>query len=148
MRFPKFIVVGLALLSLSFAQADDAAKKEFEKLQGTWVVVEATQDGQALERINGGKFIIKDVNFTIKTVSNFELKGDLQLDPSQKPKHISYSHQEGLLRDKTWQGIYELNGDELKICYAEADSNKERPKEFKTEKDSGHLYLMLKREKK
>ena len=71
-----------------------------------------------------------------------------QPDPTKKPKHIDYIHQEGMLKDKKWEGIYELKGDTLKICYAEADSEKERPSEFKTLKNSKLLYLELKREKK
>ena len=83
--------------------------------------------------------------FIFKTKSGAELKGDLNLDASKKPKHMDWMHQDGILKDKTWQGIYELNGDELKICYAEADREKARPAEFATAQDSGLLLLKLKR---
>lgn len=53
-----------------------------------------------------------------------------------------------MLRDKTWQAIYELDGNDLKICYAEVDSKKERPAKFKTAKGSGFLLVVLKRHKK
>ncbi len=49
--------------------ADDAAKKDFQRLQGTWTVVAAEKDGEPLDRIKGGKLIVKDVNFTINTAS-------------------------------------------------------------------------------
>lgn len=146
----RFLLLGCALASVNFtARADDeAAKKELKALQGTWTVVAAEQDGDALDRIIGGVMVVKENNFHIKTKSGTELKGDLILNPAKTPKHIDYVHQEGLLKDKKWEGIYELKGDALKIIYAEADSDKERPTEFKTLKNSKLLLLELKREKK
>lgn len=42
----------------------------------------------------------------------------------------------------------ELKDDALKLCYAEADSDKERPTEFKTLKKSRLMLVEMKREKK
>jgi uncharacterized protein (TIGR03067 family) len=143
------VTCALALAGLVTARADDdAAKKELKALEGTWKVVAAEQDGDPLDRIVGGTLKIKDNNFQIKTAGGTEMKGDLILDPAKSPKHIDLAHQDGLLKDKTWQGIYELKGDTLKLCYAEADSEKERPAEFKTLKNSRLLFVELKREKK
>ena len=60
---------------------------------------------------------------------------------------MDFQHDEGILRDKTWQAIYQVDGDDLKICYAEADSGKDRPAAFETVQDSGLLLTILKREK-
>lgn len=147
MRAALFTLV-FALAGSLAARDDDASAKALKALQGTWTVTAAEQDGDALDRIVGGVMHIKDNNFHIKTKSGTELKGDLTLDPSKKPKHFTYFHQEGLLKDKKWEGIYEHDGDTLKIVYAEADSEKERPTEFKTLKNSKLLLLELKREKK
>jgi uncharacterized protein (TIGR03067 family) len=146
----RILLVGCALAFATFAARadDDAAKKELKALQGTWKVVAAEQDGDPLDRIVGGLLVVKDNNFHIKTAGGTELKGDLRLDPTKKPRHIDFAHQEGLLKDKTWQGIYELKDDVLKLCYAEADSDKERPTEFKTLKKSRLLLIEMKREKK
>lgn len=140
------IVVGFLLVTNGSAQ--DGVEKDFQKLRGTWKVVAAEKDGQPLDRLKGGTLVIKDQNFIIQTASGSELKGDLRLDPSKKPRTMDLAHQEGLLRDKTWQAIYALDGDDLKICYAEADSHKERPTEFATAQDSGLLLVVLKRDKK
>jgi uncharacterized protein (TIGR03067 family) len=138
----------LACAPFATARDDDAAKKELKALQGTWKVVSAEQDGDPLDRIVGGTLTIKDNNFTIVTVDRVELKGDLILKPAKTPKHIDFAHQDGVLKGKTWQGIYELKGDTLKLCYAEADSDKERPTEFKTLKKSRLMLIEMKREKK
>lgn len=148
MRFLLF-ACALALATVATARADDdAAKKDLKAMQGTWKVTAAEHDGDSLDRIVGGIMVVKDNNFHIKTVSGTELKGDLVLNPAKTPKHLDYIHQDGPLKDKKWEGIYELKDDTLKICYAEADSEKERPTEFKTLKKSALLYLELKREKK
>jgi uncharacterized protein (TIGR03067 family) len=143
------VVCALTAAGLLSARADDAAaQKDLKALQGTWKVVAAEQDGDPLDRIVGGTMTVKDNNFAIKTAGGTELKGDLILDPAKSPRHVNLAHQDGPLKDKTWQGIYELKGDALKICYAEADSEKERPTEFKTLKGSRLLFVELKREKK
>ena len=146
----RILLIGCALAFTTFVAArdDDGAKKALKELQGTWKVTAAEQDGDSLDRIVGGIMVIKDNNFHIKTVSGTELKGDLVLNPSKAPKHLDYIHQEGPLKDKKWEGIYEFKDDALKICYAEADSDKERPTEFKTLKKSRLLLLELKRENK
>ena len=146
----RVLLVGCALAFAAFAgaRADEAeAKKELKELQGKWKVVAAEQDGDPLDRIVGGTMVVKDNNFVITTAGGTELKGDLILDPAKKPKHIDLAHQDGPLKDKTWQGIYELKGDTLRLCYAEADSEKERPTELKTLKKSRLLLVELKREK-
>ena len=146
----RILLTACALAFATFATARDeeAAKKELKALQGSWKVVAAEQDGDPLDRIVGGTLTIKDNNFAIKTVDKVELKGDLTLDPAKAPKHINFAHQDGPLKDKKWEGIYELKDDVLKLCYAEADSDKERPTEFKTLKKSRLLLIEMKREKK
>jgi uncharacterized protein (TIGR03067 family) len=140
------LLIGLLPIAAASPQ-EETIKKEVKDLQGTWVVIGAEQDGKPLDRIKGGKMLIKDENFTINTKSGTEMKGDLRIDPSKKPKTMDLVHQEGLLRDKTWQAIYSLEGDELKICYVDPDAKKDRPGEFTAEADSGRLLVILKREK-
>ncbi len=130
------------------APPEDKSKNEIKALQGTWVVVAAEQEGQPLDRIKGGKLLIHGENFTIYTKSGTEMKGDLRIEPFKKPKTMDLTHQEGLLRDKTWQAIYSLDGDELKICYVDPDAKKDRPGDFTTAPDSARLLVVLQREKR
>jgi uncharacterized protein (TIGR03067 family) len=143
------LIATLLLLSGSagLVHADgNAAAQELKKLQGTWVVVEAERDGAPLDRIKGNKLVVKDNQFTVVTPSA-ELKGDLKLDPDKAPKAIDFYHQEGLLRDKKWEGIYKLDGDKLTLCYAEADSGKDRPDEFTAQEGSNRLLIVVERKK-
>ncbi len=141
------LLCAVALTLAASATAGDAAKKEQDRLQGTWVVVAAEREGRPLDRIKGGKLIVTGSNFTIETASGATLKGDLMLDPAKKPRQMDLTHTAGALRDQTWKAIHQLDGDDLKICYAEADSGKDRPTEFTTAQGSGRLLTILKREK-
>jgi uncharacterized protein (TIGR03067 family) len=146
------LALGAALLCAALTSpargADDKAiARELKKLQGTWVVVEAERDGAALDRIKGNKLIVKDHQFTVVT-KTAELKGDLTLSPGKTPKAIDFQHQEGALRDKKWEGIYKLDGDKLTLCYAEADSGKDRPDKFETYDGSNRLLIVVERKKK
>jgi uncharacterized protein (TIGR03067 family) len=67
------------------------------------------------------------------------------LDPKARPRAIDLIVLEGK-EMKTLLGIYELDGDTLKICLSE--QSKVRPTEFKPDKDTKTGVVILKREKK
>jgi len=125
---------------------EKTAAQDLKNLQGTWVVIEAERDGAPLDRIKGNKLVVKDNHFTVVTRSA-ELKGDLTLGPNKSPKTVDFHHQEGQLRDKKGEGIYRLDGDRLTLCYAEADSGKERPDAFATREGSSRLLIVVQRQK-
>jgi uncharacterized protein (TIGR03067 family) len=147
MKIQFLTALAAGFLLAADAPQGDVAKKDQEKLQGTWTVIAAEHEGQPLDRIKGNTLTISGGNFTIKT-KTVELKGTYRLDPTRKPKTMDFLHEADFLRDKTWQAIYLLEGDDLKICYAEADSTKDRPTDFVTAEDSGLLLTVLKREKR
>jgi uncharacterized protein (TIGR03067 family) len=77
----------------------------------------------------------------------------IKLDPSQKPKTITIPNVHGgdPKAGITLIGIYELQGDELKVCAQEVETaklkerEKERPKAFDSKQG---LLVVLRREKK
>ena len=74
------------------------------------------------------------------------LKAKFTLDPTKKVKTIDYTIAEGANEGKTQLGIYELDGDTLKFCYAQP--GKDRPTEFKTAAESGRTISVWKKDKK
>ena len=75
------------------------------------------------------------------TGSRFEIRaqdgktlyaGTIKLDPGAEPAAIDFEHTEGTFKSRTWQGIYELDGDLLTICDDAPDVNRERPAAFET----------------
>jgi uncharacterized protein (TIGR03067 family) len=74
------------------------------------------------------------------------MKAKIALDPSKKPKAIDYVVTEGDHKGKKLLGIYELDGDTVKFCFAPPD--KERPSDFTAERRSGRTYSAWKRKAK
>jgi uncharacterized protein (TIGR03067 family) len=71
---------------------------------------------------------------------------DFKIDHSKKPKEIDITmHQKQ--GDRTILGIYEINGDELKVCYY-ASQNGRRPIDFSNKDDRRIGCITLTREKK
>ena len=119
---------------------------EYAKLEGTWHVLSLEVDGMKIpkETIKESKLIIKGKEFTMKEkVATY--KGTFSIDPSKKPKTIDIKFTEGPENGNTSLGIYELDGDDLKLCLSV--TTKERPTEFSAKPKSGHGFEVLKREK-
>jgi uncharacterized protein (TIGR03067 family) len=120
----------------------EAAKKDLEKLQGTWTLVSGKSDGKELPKEIAAKLklVVEKDKFSIKN-DDSEEPATVTLDPGQKPASIDIKQG----KEDPVKGIYELKDDELKLCWATA--GKERPKEFESNKE-GVILFVLKREKK
>ena len=143
---PIMLLTTTLLLPLDAAED---AKKELEKIQGTWVVTSAEYNGGRVsaERAKTMKLICKDDKY-VQTEGDKEVeKGSHKLDPSKKPKHMDITITDGEHKGKTQLGIYELEGDSLRICVNRA-GEKERPAEFAAKPNTGYVMVVLKREKK
>ena len=129
--------------SLFLGGQDDAVKKEIAKFKGTWSAV-------SLESPDGMKApdeVVKELKITfsdeqaIARIKDEEKKATYKLDPTQKPPTIDWTDERG----KTLKGIYQLEGDTLKICISEKGN---RPKEFKTDAATETGLVVLRRDKK
>ncbi len=114
-------------------------KKDEDKIQGTWVVVSAELKGAKLE-FTGDTVLIYDPRM------GHDEKAKIKLDASKKPRTIDITPEKEAGREKTLLGIYELDGDELKLSFAKEEG--ERPTEFASKPGSNVSLIVLKREKK
>jgi uncharacterized protein (TIGR03067 family) len=146
MRLRVLLIVA-AGLSIAAGGKDDDIKKAKEKLQGTWVVTGAEQAGEKTDQMNGQQLTVKGDDFTATDKGNVVFKATFKVDPTKKPAAIDVTVAEGEEKGKTALGIYSLEKDELKFCFAEPGT-KDRPTEFATKKDSKLMLITLKREKK
>ncbi|MFL5240837.1 MAG: TIGR03067 domain-containing protein [Gemmataceae bacterium] len=140
------VVSVMGLVGAAEPTTEDAAKKELEKLQGTWTMAALEVDGKPVPEeklksstltIKGEKYIIKVKDDTHETI--------IKLDPKKKPKEIDMTFTEGANKDKVLKGIYELDGDTFKICRALLP-DKDRPTEFGTWPDTGVFLVTWKRQ--
>jgi uncharacterized protein (TIGR03067 family) len=147
MLAPSRIVLVLGLLLGADKPAEDAAKKELEKLQGTWRFVSLEQSGKKVpdEKLQPLRVLITGDRFVFKNGERTVEETILKPDPSKKPAAIDIKATAGPRKGKVHLGIYELAGDTLKMCWSPPD--KERPMAFTTQADSGQFLVVLHREK-
>ncbi len=147
------IAIALCLLLGSVALAQepkkaDAVKAEMKELEGVWEGFVVEGKGEKPDRgpfhlritITGDKMTAVDLNNNNKDMGS----GTFKLDLSNAVKVMDAT---GIVlpakRDKTYLGIYELDGDTLKWC---VDNRcMERPTEFRS--FNGNFMMILKRKK-
>ena len=145
----SILLFTLALLTFAQAYAQqpaDTPTDELDKLQGTWIFLSLEVEGAKLPEamLNGSKIIIKSDNF--KSISaGITYEGKLKIDVSKSPKTLDLIFTDGPEKGRRSLGIFELTGDNLKICLSLAGST--RPTEFASKQGSGFAFETLKREK-
>ncbi len=144
MRHAILILVAGALIAAEAKK--DAPKKDADLMQGSWTMTEATKNGESAgeDKLKEIKVAFKGAMFTVTTGDETH-EVPFKLDSKKKPKAIDASPTSGPYKDKTLLGIYDVSADQLKLCFAEP--GKDRPAEFKSEADSGHVLLIMKRNK-
>lgn len=149
MKLGVLTILTLGLFVAAGKPAEEDAKGDKGKLQGTWQVVSLEEGGEKLP----AEFS-KHFTFTFKgdsahyrgdeTTPGANLEFSYQLDPEKKPKAVDLKLTKcpdkkaiGMIH----LGIYALDGDDLKICFG----NKERPTEFATKGKEKTTLMVLKR---
>ncbi len=132
---PVLVVAAICLL------AADAAKDDPKDIQGTWTIVSGERGGEVTpaDALKDATVIFAGNKFTAK-INDRTREGTFKLDPAKKPKTIDVT-----IDDKDGLGIYELNGDNLKISFNPPGD--ERPADFRTKEATRQMTLILKRAK-
>jgi uncharacterized protein (TIGR03067 family) len=107
------LTVGLVLV-VSQARAEDKGDKD--KLQGEWSLVSYELDGECVkttkDHVMYHSFKIEGVKIRYTRTSGECQDSTFAVDSSKKPKTIDITHKD--FGGK--KGLYELDGDTLKIC--------------------------------
>jgi uncharacterized protein (TIGR03067 family) len=143
----RSLLLLLAVIPLAAAPNDEEGSGDAKKLQGSWVLASGRDDGKKLdeEALKGARLTVEGDRHTVRE-GDATYKGTHKLDPAAKPKTIDITDTEGPFRGKTVLGIYELDGDTFKICYAPPE--RDRPRDFSAPAGSGHHCHVWKRAKK
>ena|SRR5438445_6060027 len=145
-----FCALGLVISGGTGTRADDKAdvEKEFKKFHGVWTFesVEAGGKKAPADELKGLTVTFAGAKFTVKKGDEVIQAGTQKLDPSKSPKTIDVMMTEGLKKGAVMLGIYEIDGDTLRVCFDE--EGKKRPTEFKSAAGSETFVNVHKRAKK
>jgi len=135
----------LVVPALLLIIAGDPPMSDLDRLQGTWVLVAMEREGESVpaEDLKDGNAVYEQNNITLREGERVRRRGIVTLDASRKPKAINTWDRDGPYEDQTVPGIYELDGDTLRLCFGRPGS--ERPKEFTTKTPPGVLFCTYKR---
>jgi uncharacterized protein (TIGR03067 family) len=115
-------------------------------MEGTWKPLSAELAGKpwAKEILDSMKLTMKDGQYTV-LVGEQSDEGTVKRDPSKSPSTMDIEGTKGPNKGKTFLTIYELKGDQLRICYDL--SGKSRPTEFATKPKTKLFLVTYRREK-
>jgi uncharacterized protein (TIGR03067 family) len=139
----------LILAAITFVAADgDANKKDMEKLQGDWAAVSMIRDGMPFPRDDAQAFFrtVKGDRYTVFRYDEVVNKWTFTIDATKEPKTMDVLPEGTDDKAKASLGIYEFDGDKLKVCFAMP--GKDRPTGFASKEGSGHALTVWEREKK
>jgi uncharacterized protein (TIGR03067 family) len=125
----------------------DASAKDLAKMQGDWMVVSITSDGRKLSD-DEAQTLFRTVTGNKYTIFNFNKpisKGTFKIDATKTPKTID-STPAGAAKSPPMLGIYEFEGDTLKIC--NASPGLPRPTSFDAKEGSNRTKIIWRPEKK
>jgi uncharacterized protein (TIGR03067 family) len=135
-----------ALVALPIALllgADDPDQGDKAKIVGTWEITAAEQQGQKLPKslLSGRTITFEKEKYIIRVGGEVEEEGTFGMDSEKSPKSIDLKIVKGMDEGKDQLGIYELDGDSLKIAFAKPGDEK-RPAEFTTSGEGAALFTM------
>jgi uncharacterized protein (TIGR03067 family) len=150
MRLLLAAVFGVFVLIATGTRADEKAdiEKERQKFQGTWAFESSAAGGQELPAADLKDFVLtfEGDKHTVKKGTDVIQVGTQKIDPAKTPKTIDVTITEGPSKGTVMLGIYEIDGDTLKVCFDA--SGKKRPTEFKSAPGSETFVNVHKRVKK
>ena len=99
-------------------------------MQGEWSMVSGSADGFEIpaEMRPTARRICKGNETTVTFGTQLIMQATFTVDPTKKPKAIDYQATDGPTKGETHLGIYEMEGDTIRYCFAAPDG--ERPADF------------------
>jgi len=136
------VAIAVPIAMLAWATTEEQ-QTEIQRLGGTWTVVTQQMDGgpQSEPQPNDRMVFERNSLRRRQTAPDGTECGEevsYTVDPTKSPKQINVSQW-----GKTAYGIYELDGDHLKICIDR--SGQGRPSEFKSQPNSEQMSYTLQR---
>ncbi|QJX00824.1 TIGR03067 domain-containing protein [Frigoriglobus tundricola] len=144
-------VIGMTTLVMADPPAAPA-ETDLDRLQGSWMPLQCEVEGkgQMPDKLKEQVRVVFDKNEYHLYFKDSKLGKDgkpivlrlalasVTLDATANPKTIQFEFADGQLKGKKCHGIYELAGNQLRMCYGSA----EKPKPTKFESPAGSGYFV------
>jgi len=137
------LAVGGTLLG---GDTKEAGENVLKKIQGTWRFVSQEMAGKPRppEEVAKLKITFTGDKWVVREDGNVVQAGTHKLDPTKKPAQVDAAVTEGQDKGSTMLGIYQLEGDTMKVCFD--TQGKERPTSFQAK--AGQFAVVIQREQK
>ncbi|QDU21391.1 TIGR03067 domain-containing protein [Urbifossiella limnaea] len=142
------VAAALGFLGTVTAQPPAAPAGDLAVMQGNWKPLAIQHEGKSQAPVDemakltavfdGSEYHLyyADKSKNPPTVLKLAVM-TVALDPSTRPKGITFEFAGGNLKGQKRHGIYEVAGNELKLCYGPVD--RPRPTQFVAPAGSGHF---------
>jgi uncharacterized protein (TIGR03067 family) len=109
------------------------------ELEGEWTMLSGVLDGRPVDRrmLATGRRVTRGDETTVLFGTQVFMRMTFTLDTSRRPRAVDYQNLEGSNRGKAQRGIYELDGETLRLCVAPPGAD--RPANFATTPGDGRL---------
>ena len=119
-----------------------------DELQGVWAATAGEIRGKpaTTQEIRGTRFTFKGNQLLVRspTLGVREVEGTFEADRREAPRRVDID----LIKlDGIWYGIYEVKGDELRVCYRIGGKPEDRPTTFATAETESLILIAFKRQK-
>ena len=143
-RLLMIAALGLLLGACNRQATAKTPKTDLDRLQGTWNLVSAIQDGNALpeDKVKQTTIVFKGDTFRFPDSAEYATSkaGTIKLDENKTPKEMDAISTE----KEVMLGIYALEENGYKVCFAPA--GKPRPTEFTSTPGSGQILQVWQRQ--
>jgi uncharacterized protein (TIGR03067 family) len=138
----------------SGTDAEEAIAKALKELQGEWLMTAGEENGQQFERADvkrqNRRLLIKGKTLTMERLKGSVAKwtGKFTINPETNDFDWVGTNSQGA--ENKWVGIYEVDGDTLKLCFRfNIDGQAKRPTKFSSgdfEKPNATAFYTFKRD--
>jgi uncharacterized protein (TIGR03067 family) len=143
------LIAALGIGTVFAVGADPKPVDDLEAIQGNWKPLQIEFEGKSQMKpevmaqltsvYDKSEYFLYFVDIGTNGTPEVLLlaKTNIKLDQQSKPKGITFEFTEGSLKGKIRHGIYEIAGNQLKLCYGEV--GQPRPTEFKSAPGNGYF---------
>ena len=121
----------------------ETVPQHYEEIEGTWKLLREEKNGRESpkEVMMDSRLTVISHRYSIR-VGGETIRGVCRIDPGKRPKAIDIIDDDGRYVDQLRLGIYQVQDDEMKTCFALPEQ--QRPEAFTTKSGTGQIHHVWK----